>query len=182
MARYKDIGFEGLDWLEHSQPRHPVALRHVREFVSEEQFAEIGNPVLRDEDDGVPSSCAPDRNKESESLSRRKWSVMRSRKVAFGDRVRCSVGRRAPALHLFEKAGAIVVVSNPEDIRVGEISFTELIVEGGRNKVANGLLDDARNRLALGTADGLRSQGIDDQRSFARDDDAAAERSAARQR
>src|SRR5262249_3001958 len=69
-----------------------------------------------------------------------------------------------------------------EDIRVGQISFTELIVEGRRNKVANGLLDDARDRLALGTADGFRSQSVDDQRSFGGDDDAAAEGSAARQR
>ena len=181
VARYEDIGFEGLDWLEYSQPRHTVALRHVREFVSEEQFAEIGNPVLRDEDDGVPRRMRPTEIEnlnlfpaDMERHAIAKCCVRQSRPLL--------VGGRATTLHLLEKACAIVVVPNLEDIRVGQISFTELIVEGRRNKVANGLLDDTRNRFALGTADGFRSQGIDDQRSFARDDDAAAEGPAARQR
>jgi hypothetical protein len=55
-------------------------------------------------------------------------------------------------------------------------------VERGIHKIANGLLNDARNRLALSAADGFRSQRVDDHRSVARDDDAAAERPAGRER
>jgi hypothetical protein len=92
------------------------------------------------------------------------------------------VGRRASALHLLDKARSIVVVSDLEDIRVGEVPLAVLIVERGIHKIANGLLDDARNRFALGAADGFRSQGVDDHGSFTRDDDAAAERPAGRER
>jgi hypothetical protein len=73
-------------------------------------------------------------------------------------------------------------MSDFEDVWVGQIPFAVLIVERGIHKISNGLLDDSRNRFALGAPDGFRSQGVDDHRSFARDDDAAAERPAGRER
>src|SRR4030095_16284496 len=90
------------------------------------------------------------------------------------------VGRRASALHLLDKARAIVIVSDLEDIRIGEVPLAVLIVERRGQKVANGLLDNGRNRLALSAAHLFRTQGIDDHSSFTRDDDAAAERPAGR--
>jgi hypothetical protein len=79
-------------------------------------------------------------------------------------------------LHLLDKARAIVIVSDLEDIRIGEVPLAVLIVERRGQKVANGLLDNGRNRLALSAAHLFRTQGIDDHSSFTRDDDAAAER------
>jgi hypothetical protein len=85
-------------------------------------------------------------------------------------------------LHLLDKARAIVIVSDLEDIRIGEVPLAVLIVERRGQKVANGLLDNGRNRLALSAAHRFRTQGIDDHSSFTRDDDAAAERPAGRER
>ena len=53
MARHEDIGVQSLHRIQHSNPGDTVAARHIREFLVEENFAHVCDPVLRDEKDAV---------------------------------------------------------------------------------------------------------------------------------
>ena len=83
-----------------------------------------------------------------------------------------------PPLHLVEQAGTVSFVPDLECISVGDISLAERIVKHRGDKIANGLFDDAGNRLPLGARDRLRVQSVEDHHALARGDDTAIEQSA----
>jgi len=56
VAGHKNIGVQGQHSFQHLNPCDSKAPGHVWKFIQKENFAEICNPVLRNEDDAVSSS------------------------------------------------------------------------------------------------------------------------------
>src|SRR5262249_19860827 len=50
---HEGIGSERFHRIEYSYPRDTVPLRHIREFLGKENFAQVCDPILRHKDDAV---------------------------------------------------------------------------------------------------------------------------------
>src|SRR5881397_1072449 len=123
MARHEDVGSQSLYCIQHSNPGHSVPSCHIREFLAKENLAQIRDPVLRDEQDAV-SFCV--RRPEIEELNflaaqMQRHAVVKRRVWEPGALL---FGREAPALHLIDQARAVVIMTDLENIGIGEISLT----------------------------------------------------------
>src|SRR5216117_443311 len=103
----KNIGVQGLYLIQHLNPGDAVPLRHVREFIEKENFAEIRYPVLRNKDDAVSLRVGATEIQNLNFFT----AQIQAHAIAKG-RIRhpCALlfrGRRT-TLQLPEKAGAIV--------------------------------------------------------------------------
>src|SRR5437868_7484954 len=148
MAGYEDIRAERSHLIQHMNPRHTVSARHIWKFFGEENFTQISNPVLRDEQNAVSLRMRCTEIQNLNFLAAKiQGHAIPERRVRHPGALFFS--RSASALHLVEKAGPIVVVSDLENIRIREIPFAERVVERRGNEIAYRLLDHTRNRFAL---------------------------------
>ena len=81
------------------------------------------------------------------------------------------------SLHLGEQIGAVIFVTDFDDVLVSNVAPRIIVMESRGNQKANRLLDHTRDGFALLPRDGFRSQRVEDDDAFAGVDDAAVKAS-----
>src|ERR1043165_52202 len=79
------------------------------------------------------------------------------------------------ALHLSKEIAAVLLLTDPNHVRVRNIAPRVIIVKCRRNKETNRLLDQSSNGFALLASDFLGTQGVDNDNALAGRDNSAIE-------